>query len=313
MPATEFELQTEDGERLPARRWLPQDRPRAVVQIAHGLSEHSARYGRLAEALNRAGYAVYANDHRGHGPRAVPRDRGHFGDRGGWGKVVGDLWQMNRRIATEQPGVPIFLLGHSLGSFLAQDVVAEHSDALAGTIWSGSNGKPPAIAGAGRLIARFERLRLGRRGFSPVIHALWFGAFNKPFEPARTAFDWLSRDEREVDAYVADPHCGGPFTTQLAIDVLDALPRVTDPGHLAGVRRDLPIYVFSGARDPVGSNLRGLIDGLKASGFTRVAARVYDGARHETLNETNRDEVTADLIAWLDGVMGREAEATWTV
>jgi alpha-beta hydrolase superfamily lysophospholipase len=217
---------------------------------------------------------------------------------------------MTRLIAAEQPGVPVFLLGHSLGWFLAQEFVAAHSDALAGTVWSGSNGKPPAIASAGRLIARFERLRRGRRASSPLIHALWFGAFNKPFEPARTAFDWLSRDAREVDAYVADPHCGAAFTTQLAVDVLDALPRVADPRRLAKVRRDLPIYVFSGARDPVGSNIAGLIAGLEAAGFTSVAARIYDDARHETLNETNRDAVTADLIAWLDGVMARATGPT---
>jgi alpha-beta hydrolase superfamily lysophospholipase len=301
MPASEFEFRSDDGAALLARRWLPDDRPRAVVQIAHGLSEHSARYARLADALNRAGYGVYANDHRGHGPAA--KDLGHFGDRGGWQRVVGDLRQMNRLIAAEQPGMPVFLLGHSLGSFLAQTFVAEHSEALAGTIWSGSNGKPPMIAHAGRLIARVERLRLGRRAFSPVIHALWFGAFNKPFEPARTAFDWLSRDPREVDAYVADPLCGAPFTTQLAVDVLDALPAVADPRRLASVRRDFPVYVFSGEHDPVGTNLKGLLDGLRTAGFTRVAARIYEGARHETLNETNRDQVTADLIAWLDGVM----------
>lgn len=303
MPASEFALRSDDGAVLLARRWLPDGPPRAVVQIAHGLSEHSARYARLAQALNAAGYAVYANDHRGHGPKAPDKDRGHFGDRGGWRAVVDDLWQMNRVIAAEQPGLPIFLLGHSLGSFLAQSFLAQHSGALAGTVWSGSNGKPPPIAHAGRLIARFERLRLGRRAASPVIDALWFGAFNKPFAPARTAFDWLSRDPDEVDAYVADPHCGVPFTTQLAVDVLDALPAVADPRRLAGVRRDFPVYVFSGEHDPVGTNIGGLIDGLKAAGFTNVAVRIYEGARHETLNETNRDAVTADLIAWLDGVM----------
>ena len=310
MPASEFELRSDDGVALLARRWLPDDRPRAVVQIAHGLSEHSARYARLAGALNRAGYAVYANDHRGHGPGAAAGDLGHFGDRGGWRRVVDDLWQMTRLVAAEQPDVPVFLLGHSLGSFLAQEFVAGHSEALAGTIWSGSNGKPPLIAHAGRLIARVERQRLGRRAFSPVIHALWFGAFNKAFEPARTAFDWLSRDPREVDAYVADPLCGAPFTTQLAVDVLDALPVVADPRRLASVRRDFPVYVFSGERDPVGTNIGGLVDGLRAAGFTRVTARIYGDARHETLNETNRDEVTADLIAWLDGVMAAEGAAT---
>jgi len=193
-------------------------------------------------------------------------------------------------------------LGHSLGSFLGRGFIARHSDALAGVALSGSNGKPPAIATLGRLIAREERLRLGKRGKSDLILQMWFGEFNKPFKPARTAFDWLSRDEKEVDAFVADPLCGFPFTTQLAIDVLDALPHVTSRKSLAAIRKDVPIYVFSGERDPVGANIKGLIQDLKAAGFTELTTRIYPGARHETLNELNRDEVTRDFIAWLDGI-----------
>jgi alpha-beta hydrolase superfamily lysophospholipase len=304
MPESEFEFRADDGTSLLARRWLPENRPRAVVQIAHGLAEHSARYARLAAALNAAGYGVYANDHRGHGPKAAAADLGHFADEGGWDKVVGDLWTLNRLIAAKQPGAPVVLLGHSLGSFLARSFLARDSDALAGAALSGSSGKPPAIAALGRLVAREERLRLGRRGKSDPIFAMWFGGFNKAFAPARTPFDWLSRDEREVDAYVADPLCGLPFTTQLAIDVLDALPYVTSGANLAAIRKDMPIYVFSGERDPVGANIQGLIADLKAAGFTRLTTRLYPGARHETLNETNRDEVTRDLVAWLDGVVG---------
>ena len=270
MPESQFDFRADDGQTLLARRWLPEGRPHAVVQIVHGLTEHSARYTRLAAALNEAGYGVYAADLRGHGPKAAAADLGHFADEGGWDKVVGDLWTLNRLIAKEQPGVPIVLLGHSLGSFLGRSFIAEHSDALAGVVLSGSSGKPPMIATLGRLIAREERLRLGRRGKSDPIFHMWFGDFNKPFKPARTAFDWLSRDEKEVDAYVADPYCGFPFTTQLAIDVLDALPRATSPASLAAIRKDMPIYVFSGERDPVGANIKGLITDLKAAGFTRA-------------------------------------------
>jgi alpha-beta hydrolase superfamily lysophospholipase len=304
MAGSEFELHTDDGRSLLGRRWLPHGRPRAAVQIAHGLAEHSARYARLAAALNAAGYAVYANDHRGHGPKAAAADLGHFADEKGWDKVVGDFWTMNRQIAREQSGVPTIFLGHSLGSFLGQDFVSRHSDALAGAAYSGSSGKPPAIATVGRLVARAERLRLGRRGKSQLLGRMWFGAFNKPFEPARTGFDWLSRDEKEVDLYVADPYCGFPTSTQLAIDALDALPGLLRPERLAPIRKDLPLYIFSGERDPVGANIQGLIADLRGAGFTKLTTRVYPGARHETLNEVNRDEVTRDLITWLDGVVG---------
>ena len=302
MPGSEFTFRADDGQTLLGRRWLPKGRPRALVQIAHGLAEHSARYARVAAALNAAGYGAYANDHRGHGPSGPAADLGHFADEGGWDKVVGDLWTFNRLIAAEQPGTRIIFLGHSLGSFLGRGFIAKHSDALAGVALSGSNGRPPMIAALGRLIAREERVRLGKRGKSDPIFQLWFGEFNKPFRPARTAFDWLSRDEKEVDAFVADPLCGFPFTTQLAIDVLDALPHVTNRKSLAPIRKDLPIYVFSGERDPVGANIHGLIQDLKATGFTRLTTRIYPGARHETLSETNRDEVTRDFTAWLNGI-----------
>jgi alpha-beta hydrolase superfamily lysophospholipase len=303
MPGFQFAFHGDDGQRLLGRRWLPQGRPRAIVQIAHGLAEHSARYGRLADALNAARYGVYANDLRGHGPSAPPADLGHFADKDGWAKCLGDLWALNRQIAAEQPGLPIVFLGHSLGSFLGRDFVGRHSDALAGAAFSGSNGKPPAIAALGRVIARIERIRLGQRGKSRLIFQMWFGDFNKRFRPARTEFDWLSRDPKEVDAYVADPLCGFPFTNQLAIDVLDALPRVTSRETLAAIRKDMPIYLFSGERDPVGANLKGLIEDLKAAGFARLTTRIYSGARHETLNETNRDEVTREFIAWLDRIV----------
>ena len=280
MPGSEFDFRADDGQILLARRWLPDGPARAIVQIAHGLAEHSARYARLAAALNTAGYAAYASDHRGHGPKAAPADLGHFADEGGWGKVVGDLWTFNRLIAAELPGIPIIFLGHSLGSFLGRGFIARHSDALAGVALSGSNGRPPAIATLGRLVAREERLRLGKRGKRDHILKMWFGAFNKPFKPARTAFDWLSRDEKEVDAFVTDPLCGFPFTTQLAIDVLDALPHVTSRESLAAIRKDMPISVISGERDPVGANIQGLIGDLKAAGFMRRAFVAIPRSRH---------------------------------
>jgi alpha-beta hydrolase superfamily lysophospholipase len=295
-----FFLAAEDGARISVRHWLIEKPPRAIVQIAHGLAEHCARYGRLAGALNAAGYDVYASDLRGHGPGCEPADLGHLGDSDGWAKTAADLWTLNRRIAADALGVPIVLLGHSMGSFLARQFAFEHSDALAGLVLSGSNGKPPAMATVGRLLARVERTRLGPRGKSGLLNQMMFGDFNKPFRPARTTLDWLSRDEAEVDAYLADPLCGFPFTTQLAIDLLDGLAFVSSPKSLAPIRKDLPIYVLSGEKDPVGANIKGLIADLKAAGFVRLTSRLYPEGRHEMFNETNRDEVTRDLVKWLD-------------
>jgi len=190
-----------------------------------------------------------------------------------------------------------------MGSFMGQQFIAEHGDALAGAIFSGSNGAPAAILPLGRLVARFERWRLGPRGHSAILVQMIFGEYNKPFRPARTDFDWLSRDPAEVDKYIADPLCGFPFTTQLAIDLLDALGPIAQDATIARVPKALPLYIFSGARDPVGANLQGLIDAYRRAGL-ETAAKIYPDARHETLNEINRDDVTADLIAWLNKVVG---------
>lgn len=313
MPVTSFVLSAADGAALSIYRWLPDVPPRAVVQIVHGLAEHAGRYARLAAALNNAGYAVYAGDLRGHGRTAAgPADLGFLAESGGWGKCLGDLRLLNWRIASHHPGLPVFMLGHSMGSFLVQDFIGAYGDVLAGAILSGSDGKPSLLAAAGRGVARLEKLRLGPRGRSPIIHALAFGAYNRPFRPARTPFDWLSRDQAEVDRYVSDPLCGFVPTVQLWIDLLDALARIARPSHLRRVPKSLPIYVFAGACDPVSDNTKGLeklLAAYRGAGLGQVTHRFYPGARHEPCNETNRDEVTRDLIAWLDAVITRSPAA----
>ncbi len=305
---TPFVLSTADGAALYIHRWLTARPPRAAVQIVHGLAEHAGRYARLAAALNQAGYVVYAGDLRGHGRTAAgPADLGFLAETGGWEKCLGDLRLLQQRIATDHPALPVFLLGHSMGSFLVQDYIGRHGDALAGVILSGSNGKPPLLAAAGRWVARLEKLRLGPRARSRLIHALAFGSYNRPFRPARTPADWLSRDPAEVDKYLADPLCNFVPTVQLWIDLLDALPRIAGPAHLRRIPKSLPIDVIAGERDSVSAHTRGLKKLLvayhRAGLQNHLDWRFYPGARHELFNETNRDEVTRDLVAWLDGVL----------
>lgn len=281
------------------------------MQIVHGLAEHAGRYARLATALNAAGYAVYANDLRGHGRTAKSsEDLGFFAEEKGWGKVVDDLWLVNRHIAAAHPEIPIVMLGHSMGSTLAEQFMGGHGDVLAGVALSGANGKPTAMAAVGRQITRAERLRLGARGKSKLAMSLTFDAFNKKFAPARTAFDWLSRDPAEVDKYVADPLCGFAPTVQLWTDLLEGWAAVSGAEHRKRVPRTLPIYVMAGGRDPVSGNARQVgpwAEQYRAEGLRDLEVRIYPEARHELLNETNRDEVTAELIRWLDRVVAPAA------
>jgi alpha-beta hydrolase superfamily lysophospholipase len=302
--ASTFPLTTADGVDLFVYCWLPAEPPKAVIQIAHGLAEHAARYARLAAALNSAGYAVYANDHRGHGRTAKStEDLGFFAACDGWRKCVDDLCQLNRHIAAKHPGLPIVLLGHSMGATLAEQFMGDHGDALAGVVLSGANGKPTALAKVGSALTRAERARLGARGKSKLVQSLTFDAFNKKFASTRTAFDWLSRDSAEVDKYVADPLCGFPATVQLWLDLLEGWAAVSRPAHRSRVPKALPLYLIAGGRDPVSDNTRQLepwIAEYRAAGLLNLTHQFYPEARHELFNETNRDEVTADLIVWLD-------------
>jgi alpha-beta hydrolase superfamily lysophospholipase len=305
MRSSDFTHQASDGKRLFVYRFLPDEGTavKAVVHIAHGMAEHAARYARVAEALTLAGYAVYANDHRGHGKTSSPNDLGFFAREGGFARVVADLAELVAHEKKEHPGLPVVLFGHSMGSYMAQAFLIEHGRELAGAVLSGSAGKPNAIASAGRLVARAERLRLGERGKSKLLRSLSFEAFNKQFAPTRTAFDWLSRDPAEVDKYVADPLCGFAVTTSLWVDVLDALGAIAEPARQARIPKALPIYVFSGSEDPVSEktkSLEQLLAAYRLAGIRDVSHRFYRGARHEVLNETNRDEVTRDLVVWLD-------------
>ncbi|HET7871656.1 MAG TPA: alpha/beta hydrolase [Terriglobales bacterium] len=295
-------LTVQDGTQLSVFCWLPAGEAKAAVQLVHGLAEHARRYARLAAALNAAGFAAYACDLRGHGLTArKPEELGLLAERQGWRKCLDDLWSLNARIVQEQPGLPIFLLGHSMGSSLVAQMICERCDSLAGAVLSAAGGKPTALAQVGRFIARLERLRLGPRGKSKLVQSLTFDSFNKRFEPARTRFDWLSRDPVEVDKYISDPLCGFPACVQLWIDLLDGWVRGVAPRNWRRIPKALPIYFLSGTHDPVSAGtkqLRPLVDEWRAAGL-QVESRFYPQGRHEMLNDINRDEVTKDLLAWL--------------
>jgi alpha-beta hydrolase superfamily lysophospholipase len=296
-----FWLTANDRSRLYVNQWLPDGPPKALIMLAHGMAEHSARYARLAEALCGAGYGLYAPDQRGHGRTADEGTLGLFAERDGWNKVVGDLASLNQHIGQQAPGVPIILLGHSMGSYIAQAYLLHHSASLNGAILSGSNFQPVALYRAARVIARVERMRQGLRGRSALIDFLSFGSFNKAFKPNRTAFDWLSRDPDEVDKYINDPLCGFRCTNQLWIDLLGGLQQISKASNLVQIDPGLPILVMGGECDPVseGKRLKSLAHALRDAGCQNLQLNIYPQARHELFNETNRDAVTADVLAWL--------------
>jgi alpha-beta hydrolase superfamily lysophospholipase len=309
MKTEEFSLTAADGAPIQAYRWRPEGPVKAVIQIVHGMAEHAQRYARLAAAVTAKGYAVVALDLRGHGQSVVSADDlGFFAERDGWNKVVGDLATQRQWIGGDYPETPVILLGHSMGSFMAQQMICGDGDSYLGVVLSGSNGPIGPAAQVAATLARAEVMRLGPKGHSKLLAKMSFGAFNKPYQPARTDFDWLSRDPGEVDKYIADPLCGFEFCTSSWRDMFVALGRLHEKEALAAIPKALPIYIIAGANDAVSNNTKGLdklIAAYRAAGLTEVNHRYYEGARHELLNESNRDEVTDDLLIWLENLLSK--------
>jgi alpha-beta hydrolase superfamily lysophospholipase len=286
MAASTFSYTSDDGTQIAAYRWDPAGEPRAAVQLTHGMGEHAQRYDHVARALNEAGFVVYAQDHRGHGASADPEELGNLG-KGSWAGLVDDIGLLSARIRAEHPGLPLILVGHSMGSFAVQQYMLGHSDDADGVVLTGT--------------AAIDLLE----GALDLDQPIDLSAFNAPFQPARTDYDWLSRDEATVDAYAADPRCGFGIDTDSAKAMFAGSRRGADPAQVAAIRPGLPVYIAVGEADPVNGGLTlltPLTERYEAAGLTDVTVRTYPGARHEVLNETNRDEVIAELRSWIERV-----------
>ena len=280
-----------DGTTVAGYRWEPDGPPRGVVHLTHGVGEHLRRYEHLAHVLTGAGFVVQGHDSRGHGATiAEGAEPGVIGA-DGWRGTVDDLDVLVTRAREEWPGLPVVLFGHSMGSFAIQQYLLDHSSCI------------DAVALCGT--AALDLIEPGM----DLDAGLDLSAFNAPFEPGRTGFEWLSRDEAQVDAYVADPLCGFGYDVEGLKAVFEGARAAADPARLAAIRSDLPVYITVGDADPVNGALalvRVLVERYRDAGITDVELHTYPGARHEVLNETNRDEVEADLVRWLDRVVSAD-------
>jgi alpha-beta hydrolase superfamily lysophospholipase len=313
MDETELWLDRPDGTRIFIRQWTP-ERAVAAVQIVHGMAEHSRRYRRAAERLVQEGFVVWAADMRGHGQTAAAGKNdpargglsGHCADRGGFSLVVQDVAEISRALHRAYPQVPLFLMGHSWGSFIVQAYMetycAGNSEDPAGVILSGTRGPGGMKIRLGAAVMALLATLMGRRRASRAARALSDGPFNRPFRPNRTPFDWLSRDEAEVNKYVSDPFCGMLCSVGFYRDMTEALNRIHRSEALERIPRNLPIYIFGGSADPVGDMGLGptaLVNAYRSLGVEDLEFVLYPDARHETLNETNREEVLENLVSWL--------------
>jgi len=296
---TRHALQADNGHTIHLQHWSPGTAPVGIIQILHGLGEHGDRYARFAEAATSRGFAVAVHDHRGHGQHAA--EPGFFAAKNGWDLLIDDALVVHNYLLQHFEGSPLTLLGHSMGSFVAQGFAMRHGDSLNALLLSASTRASRLETWAGLQVARVACWRLGARGNSALLDKLGFSDFNKKFEPARTALDWLSRDAAEVDAYIADPLCGGPYTAGLWRDLSKALFDIAADADIARIPTELPIMISGGAKDPVGGErgMSTLASRYAQTGHERLTVKIYPDGRHEMLNEINRDEVTADWLDWI--------------
>ncbi|MCD6347879.1 MAG: alpha/beta hydrolase [Bacteroidales bacterium] len=306
MKSKEFKLTTSDGVVIHVYEWLPDDisQIKGSVQIAHGMAEHAARYKDFASFLTANNYAVYANDHRGHGKTAGDLSNvGFLAPKDGWNKLVSDFRMVSQHVMGKYKDKPLYVFGHSMGSFIVRQYILDPEVNIQGVIISGTGDDPGLLGKIGILLTRIMRLFYPADSPSPFMDNLSFGAFNKPFKPNRTKFDWLSRDNNQVDKYVTDPYCGGVFSIGFFSDMLNGLLFVSKQQNINATPKDLPVLIFSGANDPVGDHGKGVTAVYKKfekAGVKNLTFKLFDDGRHEMLNEINNQEVYQFILDWLN-------------
>jgi alpha-beta hydrolase superfamily lysophospholipase len=304
---TTFTFSDSDGFKIFVYKWSPPGgvKPKAAVQIAHGAAEHGGRYARFGEFLAANGYVVYADDHRGHGKTAGTLEKAGIVGETGWDGMMESLHELTGIIKKENPGLPLIFFGHSMGSMMAQRFMQLWGDEPLGVVLSGTFGSlgediDGTIAAAEGLVAQ-----LGPDGPSELFASM-FVSFAEPFPPVKTGFEWLSRDETEVGKYVDDPFCGFPFSNGLVVELFKGGKVMWSPEEEAKIPKDLPIYMIAGEKDPAGgftAAVTQLIERYQAQGLTNVTYTFYPDARHEVLNETNRNEVHQDVLDWMESLL----------
>jgi alpha-beta hydrolase superfamily lysophospholipase len=284
-----------DGLTIHAYHWPSVSAAKGVVLISHGLAEYGLRYDRFAQALTAVDYETYAIDHRGHAKSVGEGGLGTFGE-GGWMGLCQDLHTLLKKVRRDHAGLKTILFGHSMGSFAAQRLCLDHSADMDAVVLSGSSSIDILAA------SMAEAAENAPEGEGDVE----LSAFNAAFEPARTPFDWLSRDAAEVDKYINDPLCGFDLQAESAMTMFGSGAHHGDDAHIAKVRNDLPVLLVAGAADPINGALEllKLLEARwRAGGVANIETAYYEEGRHEMLNEINRDEVTTDIIGWLDKVV----------
>ncbi|MBQ3832066.1 MAG: lysophospholipase [Bacteroidales bacterium] len=303
MRNSEHTFKSADGADIFYRRFLPDGETKAVLQIFHGMAEHSARYADFANYLTDNGIAVYVSDHRGHGKTITDmKDYGVWPHRDEWWRIVADLKQLKDIATAENPNVPYFVLGHSMGSFLARTFITRYSTEISGVIISGTGTNPTAVLRFGKFIADFACTFEGCRSKAKLLDKLSFGGYNKGYS---APYQWLSRDDSQVKKYIADELCGGLFSNSFYRGFFKGLIYINKRSSGELINKNLKMLFVSGDKDPVGNCGKGVeeaVDFYRDLHIANIQLKLYPNARHEILNEINKEEVYNDLLKWINSV-----------
>ncbi len=293
-----------DGQTIFYNEFLPDNEVKFVVQIIHGMAEHSERYTDFSRFLVENGAAVYISDHRGHGRNvSSEKEYGVWPDKKEWCTIVDDLKILNDISAKNYPNVPVFILGHSMGSFLARSFISSYSLGLKGVVLTGSGSNPTILLRIGRFIAQLQCYFGGVAKPSKILDKMSFGSFNKEYDEP---YSWLTRDNKIVQDYIVDPKCGGVFSCSFYRSFFAGLMAINRVKLAKRIRKELPVIFLSGDKDPVGNNGKGVLKAVqfyKNVGMKNIEYNLYKDARHEILNEINRDKVYEDILNWINKIM----------
>ena len=306
MVKEEFYFDSRDGEsRLHAVRYRPDDggRIRGVLQVVHGMAEYVERYEEFARFLVEKGFVVTGEDHLGHGKSVGEKGKyGYFCEQDPATVLVRDVHRLKKLTEEKYPDVPYIIMGHSMGSFITRNYLCRYGSGGSAAIIMGTGMQSRGTLKMAKAAAEVQKRLQGSRHTSRLIDKLAFGSYGKAIPNPRTPFDWLSRDEERVDRYIADPLCGFTFTVNGFGALFELVSRLHDPGNLAAIPKMLPVFLVSGDADPVGGYGKGVqraYDSLVAAGLVNIKLKMYQGGRHELLNETNRQEVMEDIFDWI--------------
>lgn len=296
-------VKTFDGKNNHLIKWFDDEKePKLIVHIVHGMAEYGDRYDHFARFLCAHDIVVYANDHRGHGFTQTDGKLGFFDNSDGWYFVVKDLKTVQEEIKEKHPSLPYVMLGHSMGSFLARTFAIRYPNILDALILSGTGSHPGKIANVGKTLAVIQKAIFKANSPSYLLNYLTFGSYNKTYRNRKTKFDFLSRDEAVVEKYINDPLCGFVCPNSFFIDLINGLDFIHDPTNVKKMKSNLPILIASGSDDPVGNFGKGVKEVQQLflkNGIQKVDLKLYSEARHEILNEINKEEVYKDLLTWI--------------